>query len=110
MLIRCRNVQGALLVVLLGVLFGALNVAAETAAFAAGQHLEAKGVVRRLAPLRPMLQQRHQSNFLTYAVPCTLGFAGGGRHPCRRYKPHLPATRSSRLSTTSCCCSCLGVA
>ena len=70
--------QGALLVVLLGAIFGGLNVAAETAAFAAGQHLEAKGVVRRLAPFRPMLQQRHQSNFFTYAVPCTLGFAGGG--------------------------------
>ena len=92
--------QAALLVVLFGAIFGGLNVAAETAAFAAGQRLEAKGVVRRLAPLRPMLQQRHQSNFLTYAVPCTLGFAGGGWHSCCRYQPHLPAAQSSRVSTT----------
>ncbi len=83
MLIRCRNVQGALLVVLLGAIFGGLNVAAESAAFAAGQRLEAKGVVRRLAPLRPMLQQRHGRNFLTYAVPCTLGFTGVRCHPFR---------------------------
>ena len=102
--------QGALLVVLLGAIFGGLNVAAETAAFAAGQHLEAKGVVRRLAPLRPMLQQRHQSNFLTYAAPCTLGFAGGGVHSCRHPKPHLLAAQSSRLGMPACCRSCLGVA
>ena len=101
--------QGTLLVVLFGAIFGAINVAAETAAFAAGQCLEARGIVRRLAPLRPMLQQRHQSHFFTYAVPCTLGFAGGGWHPCCKHKPHLPAAQSSKLST-SCCCSCMGMA